>query len=314
MKGLRKVDKNHWEGKGYRKNEKFNYEAIWRNLTTIRFDIGGDVIELPCDESEFYDVAIGNKCTTGNCPFCYVGANQHGEYYDGICETWKKWMETKRENEKPFQIAIGSQGEPTEHPLFTEFLKTVYETGVVPNYTTNGVILSAWNNSESKYYERANAILEATAQYCGGVAVSFGNKALEGMARQAIDGLLGKGDCHVMIHHIISDKESVDKFLDTANEYGNNIRYHVLLPLMAHGRSTQGIQDGVFEYLEEEIKTRGIKNVAFGANFAKNLKTTSLKIWNYPQEAYSKNVLLETDRVVVTPSSFNLQPLKVIGL
>lgn len=41
---------------------------------------------------------------------------------------------------KPFQIAIGSTGEPTMHPDFCEFLETVFNTGVVPNYTTNGLI------------------------------------------------------------------------------------------------------------------------------------------------------------------------------
>ena len=40
---------------------------------------------------------------------------------------------------KPCQIAIGSTMEPTIHPRFTEFLQTVFETKVVPNYTTNGI-------------------------------------------------------------------------------------------------------------------------------------------------------------------------------
>ena len=77
-----------------------------------------------------------------------------------------------------------------------------------------------------------------------GVAVSYGNKSLRKYADNAIDGLLAKGDCHVMIHHIISDNKSVDEFVECWKKYGDKIRNHVLLPLMASGRSKKGIEDG----------------------------------------------------------------------
>ena len=63
-----------------------------------------------------------------------------------------------------------STGEPTIHPEFCDFLKTVYESGVVPNYTTNGITLAQGDKLTEK-------LLEATSNYVGGVAVSFGNKA-----------------------------------------------------------------------------------------------------------------------------------------
>ena len=81
---------------------------------------------------------------------CYVSSNPNGEYYTNVCDTWKKFIATfapdkKEKNititEKPFQIAIGSEGSADESPEFCDFLETVYNTGVVPNYTTNGVIL-----------------------------------------------------------------------------------------------------------------------------------------------------------------------------
>ena len=49
---------------------------------------------------------------------------------------------------KPFQIAIGSTMEPTIHPDFCKFLETVYDTGVVPNATTNGLTLSNYDDPE----------------------------------------------------------------------------------------------------------------------------------------------------------------------
>lgn len=319
---IKKVNKDKWNGFKMREMKDYNYKAIWSNLTTIRLDMG-DVKELPADYSEFYDVSLGTLCNAG-CDFCYVSAKKNGETYKNPSETWKKWMETYNETitkdgmlltERPFQIAIGSEGEPCMSPYLCDFLKTVYETNVVPNYTTNGIILSYWDKPESGYYAKANEILDATKSYCGGVAVSYGNKALHRYADDAIEGLLAKGDCHVMIHHIISDNNSVDEFVDCWKKYGDRIRNHVLLPLMASGRSKKGIEDGTFEYLEDTVEKYGIKNVAFGAHFIKSLENSNkIKTWVYPAESYSKNVLLKENEVVITSSSFNLTPVKTIKL
>lgn len=184
----------------------------------------------------------------------------------------------------------------------------------MPNYTTNGVILSKWDSPESAYYQKAQEILEYTRKYVGGVAVSFGNKALRDYARKAIVGLIAYGDCHINIHHIISDKDSVDAFVKAWEEYGDAIKYHVLLPLMPSGRSKEGIQEGVFEYLESKIQELDIQNVAFGAHFVKFLRNSKIKTWLYEPESFSKNVILQKDEVKITPSSFNLNPIKIIKL
>ena len=161
----------------------YNYNALWSNLKTIRTG-KGVAKELPADRAEFYDVSLGNKCVTGKCQFCYVSSNPNGEYYEDVCQTWKKWMDTFPKDiikhnvtltEKPFQIAIGSEGESTETPNICEILETVYTTGVVPNYTSNGVILSYYDKPNTEYYELANKILDYTRRFVGGVAISFGN-------------------------------------------------------------------------------------------------------------------------------------------
>lgn len=290
-----------------------NYNAIWCNLKTIRLG-EGKALALPPSESEFYDVGINTKCNA-ECPFCYVSATGKGINYPNICDTWKKWMDTFWEKQgsnvtltnKPFQIAIGSTGEPTVHPEFCDFLKTVYESGVVPNYTTNGIILS-------RQTPLAEAILEATRKYVGGVAVSFGNEALREQARQAVINLINNGNTNVNIHHIISDKDSVDEFIAEWLRYGDSILYHVLLPLMPTGRSESGIEDGVWEYLEEMIQKHEIKNVAFGAHFIKYLRGSKIKTWLYDEESFSKNIILTPDKVQITPSSFDLNPIEIINL
>lgn len=288
-----------------------NYHAIWGNLKTIRLG-KGVATELPPNKSEFYDVGINTMCNA-ECPFCYVSASHKGVNYPDICETWKKWMDTYTERDegiiftdKPFQIAIGSTGEPTIHPDFCKFLETVYNTNVVPNYTTNGITIA-------KDDELSKQILEATRKFVGGVAVSFGNKSLRQYAEKAIDKLIAEGDTNINIHHIISDKESVDEFVRVWEKYGDNILYHVLLPLMPSGRSTEGIGEGVFEYLEEKIREKDIKNVAFGAHFVEYLKHSDIKTYLYEPESFSKNIILTKDKVQITPSSFNLKPIFTIN-
>ena len=222
----------------------YNYKAIWGNLKTIRVGTGV-ARELPPNMAEFYDVGINTVCNA-ECDFCYVSAGHGGINYPNICETWKKWMDmygaiSKDEvtyTNKPFQIAIGSTGEPTMHPDFCEFLETVFNTGVVPNYTTNGLILARDN-------VKGGEILAYTKEYVGGVAVSLGNPSIRLQAHRAINKLLTWGDTNVNIHHIISDKVSVDEFYDTVVRYGDSIYYHVLLPLMPSGRSNKGIEPGV---------------------------------------------------------------------
>ena len=290
-----------------------NYNAIWCNLKTVRLG-EGVASELPCDQSEFYDVGINTKCNA-ECPFCYVSASGKGINYPNICETWKKWMDTFWEiqkdrvliTNKPFQIAIGSTGEPTIHPEFCDFLKTVYESGVVPNYTTNGITLA-------KADALSRRIIEYTSKYVGGVAVSFGNKEIRDYARTAVSNLVKFGNTNVNIHHIISDKESVDEFAAEWARYGDHILYHVLLPLMPNGRSSEGVADGTFEYLEEVIEKNNIKNVAFGAHFIKNLRNSKIKTWLYDEQSFSKNIILTPNKVQITPSSFDLNPNKVIDL
>lgn len=297
-----------------------NYNAFWYNLKTTRFG-EGVASELEPDKAEFYDVSIGTKCNAC-CEFCYVSAADNGECYDNVCETWTKWMSMYSEinnnciteTDKPFQIAIGSQGEPSVHPMFCDFLETVYKTNVVPNYTTNGIILSYWDKPGKRYYLLANKILEYTKKYVGGVAISFGNKTLRNYAKDAVNGLIEKGDVNINLHHIISTKESVDEFVEIWKEYGDEIAYHVLLPLMPSGRSTKGIEDGVFEYMESKIQELDMKNVAFGAHFIKYLEGSKIKTWLYPAESLSKNVILTKDKVQITPSSFDMKPVKVIEL
>ena len=336
-----------------RRDPSKNYYSVWNDLVTTRPDVG-EPSPLEPDRSEFYDVGITERCNAG-CSFCYVEAGPSKKDYQNICETWRSWMDTfpkdikinpntdpifkkiitekldpsqcKLEEiefqiktvttflryggaytEKPFQVAIGSVGEGTVHPDFCKFLETVFETQVVPNYTTNGIILGD--------PQRNTELLEATRAFCGGVAVSFGNKSLRQHARAAVNELLLHGQCKVMIHEIIGSREDVDDLLQLEKEFGTSIHYHVLLPLMEHGRSKDHMTMEVYDYLTKTIAKANMTNVAFGANFLPFMKERpgSVNVWEYPSETYSKNILLKDGKILITPSSFRLEQTKVIDV
>lgn len=278
-----------------------NYNAIWYDLKTIRLG-SGQAAEL--DYPEFYDVGINTLCNLG-CPFCYVGATASGKNHENICEKAKFFFGSMSENEKPFQIAIGSTGEPTIHPEFCDFLATIYNLGIVPNYTTNGLVFG-----NDKYPWKK--ILKYTNKYVGGVAVSANsfNPTIDRAWRNAVWLLDVYGNTNINIHYIIDDIESVNKFVEIYNEYKDIVLYFVLLPLMPSGRSTKKYSPEAFKYLLEQ--DLDFKKIAFGAHFYDVLQTQDkVQCYLYPPESLSKNLILD-DVIKVTSSSFNLTPIKEI--
>jgi hypothetical protein len=63
-----------------------------------------------------------------------------------------------------------------------------------------------------------------------------------------------------------------------------------------------------------------IEMIGFGAfeetalSEVKFLENSKIKTWLYPAESLSKNVLLKKDKVEITPSSFDMSPVKIIEL
>lgn len=287
----------HWGIKVRRFPEK-NYHAVWNNLVTLRLGSG---VAKQLDFPEFYDVALNSSCNF-SCPFCYVSASNKGKCFDDICGKFERLINQMSENEKPFQIAIGSTGEPTIHPDFLKFIETVYNLNIVPNYTTNGLTLA----NDDEY---SKELLAITEKYCGGVAVSCNNwsESVDKTWRKAVDKLT-KIDVNINLHVIISDKNSVDRFIDIYNEYADKILYFVLLPLMPSGRSKEKYTQEAWDYLLDRMQTLDKSKISFGAHFYDSLKESSdkIKTWIYPPESMSANLILDTP-VRQTPSSFDLE-------
>lgn len=281
-----------------------NYHAVWCDNKTIRFG-KGQALPLPPDKSEFYDVSLGRKCNL-QCPFCYTDAKKNAQFYTNVVDKANFFFGNMSRKDRPFQIAIGSEGEPTIHPEFTEFLEAIFALNIVPNYTTNGISIAADT-------EESDKILEATSKYVGGVALSANtwNETINKTWRTAFEKLSTRGNTNLNIHYIIKDKKSVDNFVELFEEYKDRVLYFVLLPLMDSGRSTEKYQKEAFDYLLSKTGLDWSK-IAFGAHFYDHLKEqNTLKCWLYPPESFSKNLILD-DVIKITPSSFDLTPLKEI--
>jgi hypothetical protein len=207
---------------------------------------------------------------------CYMDAQSSGKHVDNVVEKLHGRFGSLTANQRPFQVALGGNGNPNEHPDFIKILSTFDELGITPNYTTNGMGLS-------------KAILKATKEYCGGVAVSC-HPHLETTWKIAARKLINMG-ISTSLHHIISDKDSVDKFLGYLTEWPD-IKYHVLLPLIGQGRATGNIpveNEYLFTRLLE-LPEDVMKKVAFGAKFFPEL-TKRRKEFNvslYEPESMSK--------------------------
>jgi MoaA/NifB/PqqE/SkfB family radical SAM enzyme len=127
---------------------------------------------------ELADISISNRCSN-RCHFCY-----RNSVPDGPLMSIEDFRYVMEQLPTTFQLALGG-GEPTEHPDFIEFLKISREYGKVPNYTTNGTRLS-------------QEIIDVSKKYCGAVAVSWSDIALE-----AADKFVKSG-VKTNIHFILS--------------------------------------------------------------------------------------------------------------
>jgi len=272
---------------------KSNYASVFINGSTIRMpisDTNKEITEL--EYPEFYDIGINTKCLA-NCSFCYTDAKVNGVNFENVVDKIQKFFGSMTQEQRPFQIALGGSGEATLHPEFIEVLKTFDELGIVPNYTTNAMHLT-------------EEVLDATKQYCGGVAVSL-HPHLVKVWRKGIDKLIERG-IKTNVHIIISDKESIDLFKEIYAEYNGKIDYFVLLPYMAVGRATPKVIE--YEYLEKSLRDiQDQSNIAFGANFYEFLKiTSSVKVSLYPPEIMSKYLIFD-DHISLYNNSFEMKPV-----
>ena len=260
-----------------------NYHAIYINGKTLRFPIDPRKSVTTLEYPEFYDVKITNRCN-GNCPYCYQSSTAEELHYEDIVDKAEEFFGAMSANQRPFQVAIGG-GEPTMHPEFGAFCKKLKELGIDPNYSTNGTLLT-------------DAILDITEQYVNGVAVSCHPHL---PWRDGVEKLLGRG-IYTNLHIIISDEDSVQRFLEIYGEFHGKVKHFVLLPLVAQGRATD--EFACWPTLKAHLDSlEDRSDVAFGALFYPYLPDLWWDISIYEPEAFSQYLVM--DDMSLHPSSFS---------
>jgi radical SAM protein with 4Fe4S-binding SPASM domain len=163
---------------------------------------------------ELLDIGIMAKCANAkNCDVgCYQGCMSDGENMS--VSDYEKIL--KQCEGKVFQIALGGAGSPDEHEDFEEILKLTRKYGIVPNYTTSGIMVD-------------KKTAELTKKYCGAVAVSWYKKDY---TMKALEHFINTG-CKTNIHFVLN-RDSIDeaimilkikKFVDGSNKppgYGDH--------------------------------------------------------------------------------------------
>jgi organic radical activating enzyme len=273
-----------------------NYRSVWCNGKTLRFAIDPKKPITELKYPEFYDVKVTGNCD-GACPWCYMDSKSE-KHYENIIDKFRLFFGNIDKDKLPFQIAFGG-GEPTSHPDFIELMKVCKEEfDICPNYTTNGM----WWTKDN-FQEQAN-LLNATKQYCGGVAISC-HPHLKQYWLQASEMYI-MNNIKLNFHIIISDKESIDDFIEIYNEWKDKVDYFVLLPYGNVGRAPKKEID--WEYLVSKLP-EDQHQIAFGANFYPYLLKGehNIKISLYEPEIMSKYMDLKDMNIY--PSSFNLNKI-----
>lgn len=159
-----------------------------RDRFTGRYD------SVPSPSPELVDVSITDRCSFG-CSYCYQDSTAKGFHAPPeLIPTLLQGFETV-----PYQIAIGG-GEPTGHPDFPWILQQARKLGTVPNYTTAGHVFK-------------KAVIEATNEYCGGVALTYhafkGFEWFESTYKKWRNALT----CQLNVH-LIADKDVAQNLYD----------------------------------------------------------------------------------------------------
>jgi len=286
--------------KGFKIREfkEHNYRAIFNEITgqTIRIALDPKLSIGSLEHPELLDVSFGTKCLA-NCSFCYTSAIKNGVNYPNLVNKIVNWFGSLTTNQRPFQVAIGGGGEPTLHPEFIDAIKTFSYLDIMPNYTTNAMHLS-------------KEVVEATKEYCGGVAISC-HPHLDKVWKKGIQ-ILTDAKIRTNLHIIVGEPGSAQRFFDIYNEFNGLVEYFVLLPYQSAGRAKSIETESEWEFLFDKLLESKPKNIAFGALFYPFIMKHKDKYKNFDISLYEPEVmsgyLMMDEEMYIRKSSYDLRP------
>ena len=218
-----------------------DYHFLADRETGITFRWGKSFDDNPvfAPVPELADISISNKCSKG-CSFCYKNSTADGKLMSlgEYCSVLDALQDP--EHGTVFQVAIGG-GEPLEHPDFFRIVEETANRGIVPNFTTNGLLLS-------------KEVFAAIKGKVGAVAISVtGFSDLEKVKPLLMDS----DGVKVNIHYILSN-ESVNEAVDMVNgEYNDLLKDVNALVFLTYKPAGRGPETNVLkqdEQIERFIK------------------------------------------------------------
>ena len=173
----------------------YHFLADSKTGTTFRWGKTFDDDPLFAPVPELADISISNRCHKG-CGFCYRQSTG-----DGALMSLKDYCDVLDSMNSPeygnvFQVALGG-GEPLEHPDFMEIINETVKRGIVPNFTTNGALLT-------------ESLLDDIRGKVGALAISISD--VEEIIRLK-DILSASLRIKVNLHYILS-RRSVEQAID----------------------------------------------------------------------------------------------------
>lgn len=213
-------------------------------------DPGRDEIFWASHGPELIDVSITNYCDRG-CRVCYRNSSRSG-FHMPLSDFRNVMHEAKSAH--VFQVALGG-GNPNQHPHFQEILRLCREDfGIVPNYTTNGRGLTP-------------DVIEATAKYCGAMAISAYPPYNEVLAAV---GAVSEYGIRPNVHFTLTSK-SIDTalaWLESPPSFLEKVGAVIFLNFKPVGRCTdEGLLLGgsprLGEFLQKAAKFRGGFRIGF---------------------------------------------------
>lgn len=235
-----------------------DYHFLADKETGITFRWGKSMDDNPtfAPVPELADISISNRCMKG-CDYCYRSSS-----LDGVLMTLEDYCDVLDSMNSPehgnvFQVALGG-GEPLEHPDFLAIIEETVKRGIVPNFTTNGRLLTA------DLFERLKGKV-------GAMAISI--TKMEEMS--AYVGLLRyRNGIRVNLHYILSRnsvKQAIEIIKGKYNELLSDVNAIVFLTYKPAGR---GNVSGVLStgkmlntFLKEIRKPKTACKIGFDACF-----------------------------------------------
>ncbi|MDD2215696.1 MAG: radical SAM protein [Eubacteriales bacterium] len=190
---------------------------------------------------ELLDISITNYCERG-CDFCYRSSSREGRH---ISLDDYEFLVKQAADLGVLQIALGG-GNPNQHPEFAKVLELTREYDIIPSYTTNGEGLT-------------DEILDATAKYCGAMAISFypsnGLNYYERLvSRTRLKGI--KTNLHVILSSETID--AIESLLSVSPKWLNNVNAIIFLNFkpVGRGKGSMGLSnDRAKTFFERLAKT-----------------------------------------------------------